>query len=145
MPLWYPLAIVLFILLRCKASYCLFGIFWSLCCLFFFDVWLLIASLVSSNLSSVFFRTNSVNHLTITTIRFNDCSTTKIYVITYLFFANNHRSDTWTVKQITMINSTFQSGYYHYNTSTSKFMWWKEHLKRMVNNSSNINKTSNFL
>jgi hypothetical protein len=41
------LAIVLSILLRYKASYCLFGIFWSLCCLFFFDVRLLIASLVS--------------------------------------------------------------------------------------------------
>jgi hypothetical protein len=48
LPLWYPLAIVLYLLLLCMASNYLFGIFWPLCCLFlfFFYVWLLITSLV---------------------------------------------------------------------------------------------------
>jgi hypothetical protein len=47
LPLWYLLAIVLSVLLRLTPSYCLFGIFWSLCCLSFFDLLLLIVSLVS--------------------------------------------------------------------------------------------------
>ena len=47
LPLWYLLVIVLAVLLRLTPSYCLFGIFWSLCCLSFFDLLLLIASLVS--------------------------------------------------------------------------------------------------
>ena len=47
LPLWYLLVIVLSVLLRLTPSYCLFGIFWSLCCLSFFDLLLLIASLVS--------------------------------------------------------------------------------------------------
>jgi hypothetical protein len=46
LPLWYLLVIVLSVLLL-TPSYCLFGIFWSLCCLSFFDLLLLIASLVS--------------------------------------------------------------------------------------------------
>jgi phosphate starvation-inducible membrane PsiE len=47
LPLWYLLAIVLSVLVRCVDSDYLFGIFWPLCCLFLFDVWILIASLVS--------------------------------------------------------------------------------------------------
>ena len=47
LPLWYLLAIVLSVLLRLTPSYCLFGIFWSLCCLSFFYLLLLIAPLVS--------------------------------------------------------------------------------------------------
>jgi hypothetical protein len=47
LPIWYLLAIVLSVRLLCMASDYLFGIFWSLCCLFFFYVWLLITSLVS--------------------------------------------------------------------------------------------------
>ena len=47
LPLWYLLAIVLSVLPRFTASDCLFGIFWSLCCLSFLDLQLLIASLVS--------------------------------------------------------------------------------------------------
>ena len=47
LPLWYLLVIVLSILLRLTPSYCLFSIFWSLCCLSFYDLFLLIASLVS--------------------------------------------------------------------------------------------------
>jgi hypothetical protein len=44
--LWYLLVIVLSILLRLTPSYCFFGIFWSLCCLSFYLL-LLIVSLVS--------------------------------------------------------------------------------------------------
>jgi hypothetical protein len=47
LPLWYLLVIVLSVRLLCTASVYLFGIFWSLCCLFFFYVRLLITSLVS--------------------------------------------------------------------------------------------------
>ena len=47
LPLWYLLAIVLSVLLLCTASDYLFGIFWSLCCLFFFNIRILITSLVS--------------------------------------------------------------------------------------------------
>jgi hypothetical protein len=47
LPLWYLLVIVLSVLLLCTASDYLFGIFWPLCCLFFFYVRLLITSLVS--------------------------------------------------------------------------------------------------
>ena len=47
LPLWYRLAIVLSVLLRCTDSDYLFGIFWPLCCLFFFDIRILITSLVS--------------------------------------------------------------------------------------------------
>jgi hypothetical protein len=46
LPLWYLLVIVLSVLLL-TPSYCLFGIFWPLCCLSFFDLLLLIAPLVS--------------------------------------------------------------------------------------------------
>jgi hypothetical protein len=45
--LWYLLSFVLSVLLRLTPSYCLFGIFWSLCCMSFFDLLLLIAPLVS--------------------------------------------------------------------------------------------------
>ena len=51
LPLWYLLAIVLSILLRYTDSDCPCGIFWPLCCLFFFDIRILIAPLVSSNFS----------------------------------------------------------------------------------------------
>ena len=47
LPLWYLLAIVLSVLLRYTDSDYLFGIFWPLCCLFFFDIWILITPLVS--------------------------------------------------------------------------------------------------
>jgi predicted nucleic acid-binding Zn ribbon protein len=47
LPLWYHLAIVLSVLLRFTASDYPFGIFWPLCCLFFFDLQLLITLLVS--------------------------------------------------------------------------------------------------
>jgi hypothetical protein len=47
LPLWYLLVIVLSVRLLCTASYYLFGIFWSLGCLFYFYVRLLITSLVS--------------------------------------------------------------------------------------------------
>jgi hypothetical protein len=46
-PLWYLLAIVLSVLLRFTDSDYLFGIFWPLCCLSFFDLRILITSLVS--------------------------------------------------------------------------------------------------
>jgi hypothetical protein len=46
LPLWYLLVIVLSVLLLLTPSYCPFGIFWSLCCLSFFVLLLLIASLV---------------------------------------------------------------------------------------------------
>jgi hypothetical protein len=52
LPLWYLLAIVLSVLLRYTDSDCPFGIFWPLCCLFFFDIQILIAPLVSSNSSN---------------------------------------------------------------------------------------------
>jgi hypothetical protein len=45
LPLWYILAIVLSVLLRCTDSDYPFGIFWPLYCLFFFDVRILITSL----------------------------------------------------------------------------------------------------
>ena len=50
-PLWYLLAIVLFVLLCFTASgyRYLFGIFWPLYCLSFFTLRLLVTSLVSSN------------------------------------------------------------------------------------------------
>ena len=47
LPLWYLLAIVLYVLLWFTASDYPFGIFWSLCCMSFFDLQLLITSLVS--------------------------------------------------------------------------------------------------
>ena len=47
LPLWYPLAIVLSVPLRFTDSHYPFGIFWSLCCLFFFDLRILITALVS--------------------------------------------------------------------------------------------------
>jgi hypothetical protein len=47
LPLWYLLAIVLSVILWFTDSDYLFGIFWPLCCLFFFDLQILITSLVS--------------------------------------------------------------------------------------------------
>ena len=47
LPLWYLLAIVLSVLLRYTDSDYPFGIFWPLCCQFFFDILILITSLVS--------------------------------------------------------------------------------------------------
>jgi hypothetical protein len=47
LPLWYLLVIVLSVLLWLTASDYPFGIFWSLCCLSFFDWQLLITPLVS--------------------------------------------------------------------------------------------------
>ena len=47
LPLWYLLSIVLSVLLRFTDSHYLFGIFWSLCCLFFLDLRILITHLVS--------------------------------------------------------------------------------------------------
>ena len=47
LPLWYLLDIVLSDRLRFTDSDYLFGIFWPLCCLFFFDILILITSLVS--------------------------------------------------------------------------------------------------
>ena len=47
LPLWYLLAIVLSVLLRYTDSDYPFGIFWPLCCLFFFDIRILITPLVS--------------------------------------------------------------------------------------------------
>ena len=47
LPLWYLLAIVLSDLLRFTDSDYSFGVFWPLCCLFFFDILILITSLVS--------------------------------------------------------------------------------------------------
>jgi hypothetical protein len=44
LPLWYLLGIVLSVLLWYMDSDYLFGIFWALCCLFFFDIWILITS-----------------------------------------------------------------------------------------------------
>jgi hypothetical protein len=38
LPLWYLLVIVLYVLLRYTESDYPFGIFWPLCCLFFFDI-----------------------------------------------------------------------------------------------------------
>ena len=46
-PLWYLLAIVLSVLLRFTDSHYPFGFFWPLCCLFFFDLLILITPLVS--------------------------------------------------------------------------------------------------
>ena len=45
--LWYLLAIVLSVLLRFTDSDYPFGIFWPLCCVSFFDLWILITPLVS--------------------------------------------------------------------------------------------------
>jgi hypothetical protein len=47
LPLWYIVAIVLSVLLRFTDSDYPFGIFWPLCCLFFFDLQILITPLVS--------------------------------------------------------------------------------------------------
>ena len=47
LPLWYLLVIVLSVLPRLTACDYLFGIFWSLCCLSFLDLRLVITSLVS--------------------------------------------------------------------------------------------------
>ena len=47
LPLWYLLAIVLSVLLRYTESDYPFGILWPLCCQFFFDIRILITSLVS--------------------------------------------------------------------------------------------------
>jgi hypothetical protein len=47
LPLWYFLAVVLSVLLRFTDSDYLFGIFWPLCCQSFFDLRILITSLVS--------------------------------------------------------------------------------------------------
>jgi hypothetical protein len=47
LPLWYLLAIVLSVLLCIMASDYPFGIFWPLCCLFFFVLWPLVTPLVS--------------------------------------------------------------------------------------------------
>jgi hypothetical protein len=47
LPLWYLVAIVLSVLLWFTASDYLFGIFWPLYCLYFFDLRLLITPLVS--------------------------------------------------------------------------------------------------
>jgi hypothetical protein len=47
LPLWYLLAVVLSVLLRFTDSDYLFGIFWPLCCQSFFDLRILITSLVS--------------------------------------------------------------------------------------------------
>ena len=46
-PRWYRFAIVLSVLLPYTDSYCPVGIFWPLCCLFFFFIQILIAPLVS--------------------------------------------------------------------------------------------------
>jgi hypothetical protein len=51
LPLWYLLAIVLSVFLRFTDSYYPFGICWPLCCLFFFDLRILITPLISSNSS----------------------------------------------------------------------------------------------
>ena len=47
LPFWYLLAIVLSVHLRYTNSDYPFGIFWPLCCLFFFDIRILISPLVS--------------------------------------------------------------------------------------------------
>jgi hypothetical protein len=47
LPHLYLLTIVLYVLLWCTVSYYLFGIFWPLYCMSFFDVLFLITSLVS--------------------------------------------------------------------------------------------------
>jgi hypothetical protein len=47
LPLWYLLVIVLSVLLRLTGSDYPFGIFWSLCCLFFYDLRIMITPLVS--------------------------------------------------------------------------------------------------
>ena len=52
--LWYLLANVLSVLLRYTHSDYTFGIFWPMCCLFFFDIRILITPLVSSGQCVVF-------------------------------------------------------------------------------------------
>jgi hypothetical protein len=47
LPIWYLLAIVLSVLLRFTGSDYPFGIYWLLCCLFFYDLRVLITPLVS--------------------------------------------------------------------------------------------------
>jgi hypothetical protein len=47
LPLWYLLTIALSVLLQYTDSNYPFGIFWSLCCLFFFNIQILITPLVS--------------------------------------------------------------------------------------------------
>ena len=54
LPLWYLLVIVLSVLRYTDSDY-LFGIFWPLCCLSIFDIRILIAPLVSSNISCIFY------------------------------------------------------------------------------------------
>ena len=54
LPLWYLLAIVLYVLFWFTASDYPFGIFWPLCCLSFFDLWILITPLVSFDHCVVF-------------------------------------------------------------------------------------------
>jgi hypothetical protein len=56
LPLWYLLVIVLFVLLQYTDSDYTFGIFWSLCCLFFFNIQILITPLVSFGSESVYWR-----------------------------------------------------------------------------------------
>ena len=51
LPLWYLVVIVLSVLLQFTASDYPFGILWSLYCLFFFNLRLLITPVVSSNMS----------------------------------------------------------------------------------------------
>jgi hypothetical protein len=51
LPLWYLLGIVFSVPLWYTYSDYLFGIVWALCCLFFFDILILISSLVSSSFS----------------------------------------------------------------------------------------------
>ena len=46
MSLWYLLTIVFSLLLRLTDSDCLYGIYWPLCCLSFFDLRILIAPMV---------------------------------------------------------------------------------------------------
>jgi hypothetical protein len=53
LPLWYLLTIVLYVLLRFTASDYPFGIFWPLCCMFFFDLRILITPLVSPHFSYI--------------------------------------------------------------------------------------------
>ena len=53
----FLLTIVLSILLRYMDSDYPFGIFWPLCCLFFFDIRILITPLVSSSSSCIYFST----------------------------------------------------------------------------------------
>jgi hypothetical protein len=71
LPLWYLLVIVLSVLLWITDSDYLFGIFWSLCCLSFFDLRILITSLwhlqtlhlvINCNINDMFFFDVLVNY-----------------------------------------------------------------------------------